>query len=230
MKVCLVTGGSRGIGKAIAENFFMSGYTVVSTYNNTVPQKSDIDYIKCDVKKFEDIEKTVNNVIDKYGKIDILVNNAGVALTKLVQYTSDDEYNELFDTNVRSVFNFTKLCVPHMLSEKWGRIINISSIWGNNGSSCESVYSATKGAINAFTKALAKELGPAGITVNAIAPGVIKTDMLNEYCEEDLDELMENTPLLKLGNPEDVAKVTLSVAQSDFITGQIITVDGGFSL
>lgn len=230
MKVCLVTGGSRGIGKEIAETFYKNGYTIISTYNNTCVSNSEIEYLKCDVKNYDECEKTVEYIIKKYGKIDVLVNNAGVSLVSLVQSTTSAQYDEIFDTNMKGVFNFVKLCTPYMIQKHFGRIINISSVWGNVGASCETVYSASKGAVNAFTKSLAKELGPSGITVNAICPGVIKTDMLNMYSEEDLEELKNSTPLLKLGKPDDIAKTTLFVADADFMTGQIITVDGGFTL
>ena len=230
MKVCLVTGGSKGIGKAIAEKFLGNGYAVVSTYNNTEPSDNGVDYVKCDVRKTSDVEMCVKYVLDKYGKIDILVNNAGISYTSLVQYTDEDKYDEIFDTNMKSVFNFVRFCLPSMLSKTYGRIINIASIWGDKGASCESIYSASKGAVISFTKSLAKEFGPSGVTINAISPGATDTSMLDEYYDEDIEEIIENTPMRRLGQPDDIAKTALFVADSDFMTGQVITVDGGFSL
>ena len=230
MKICLVTGGSKGIGLAIAESFLKNGYAVVSTYNNTTPPENGVDYVKCDVRKTKDIEACVKYVLDKYGKIDVLVNNAGISHTSLVQYTEEKDYDEIFDTNMKSVFTFVKLCVSSMLPATYGRIINISSIWGNVGASCESVYSASKGAIISFTKSIAKEFGPSGVTANVISPGAIDTSMLDEYYDEDIREIIENTPVGRLGQPEDIAKAALFLAEADFMTGQVITVDGGLSL
>ena len=230
MKICFVTGGSKGIGKSIAEAFLEKGYSVVSTYNNTLPENKNIDYIKYNALDSKDIKSAVDYVIGKYGKIDVLVNNLGISKAGLLQDYTDDNFNEVISVNTKSVFDFCKGFAPYMINQKRGSIINISSIWGVYGASNESLYSLSKGAVNSFTKALAKELGPSGIKVNAVCPGVIKTDMLNSYSKEDLEELKNATPLLRLGEPKDVAELVLFLAEAEFITGEIITVDGGFTL
>ncbi len=230
LKVCVVTGGSKGIGKEIAKEFLKNGYAVVSTYNNTLPFEQGIDYVKCNVSRSEDILNFSKYTISNYGKVDVLVNNAGISISGLVQDNSEDDFDSLFDVNMKSVFLFSKAFIPSMISRKFGRIINISSMWGVNGAANESLYSASKGAVISYTKSLAKELGPSGITVNSICPGAIKTDMLNAYTKEDLEDLRQNTPVLRLGTPEDIAKLAYFLSTASFITGQIITADGGFSL
>ncbi len=230
MKICFVTGGSKGIGKSIAETFLEKGYTVVSTYNNTLPENKNIDYIKCNALNSKDIKNAIDYVIKKYGKIDVLVNNLGISKQGLLQDYTDEDFNEMILVNTKSVFDFCKGFAPYMINQKQGSIINISSIWGIHGASNESLYSLTKGAVNSFSKALAKELGPSGIKVNTVCPGVIKTDMLNSYSKEELEELKNATPLLRLGEPKDVAELVYFLSQAEFITGEIITVDGGFTL
>ncbi|MBQ8522816.1 MAG: SDR family oxidoreductase, partial [Clostridia bacterium] len=174
----------------------------------------------------------VNVALKEFGRIDVLVNNAGVALSKLFQLTTTDEVARVFGVNTFGVINCSKAVVPSMVSEKSGKIINISSIWGKVGASMETIYSASKGAVIAFTMALAKELAPSNISVNCVCPGVIETDMLLEYTEEDKKELKNQTPLNRLGTPQDVANAVYFLASDNatFITGQVITVDGGFAL
>ncbi|MBR4624019.1 MAG: SDR family oxidoreductase, partial [Alphaproteobacteria bacterium] len=165
-----------------------------------------------------------------FSGIDIVVNNAGVMLWQLVDKTTLDDFNHVFDVNVKGVFNVCKATVPHMIAQKFGRIINISSMWGQVGSSCEVVYSAAKAAVDGFTKALAKELGPSNITVNSIAPGVIQTNMNKNLSAQTLESLCQETPLGRLGTPLDIANTVLFLAslKAGFITGQIIGVNGGF--
>ncbi|MBO5454856.1 MAG: glucose 1-dehydrogenase [Clostridia bacterium] len=231
MKTALITGGSRGIGKEICSLFAQNGFLVVSTYNKTKPEEiENVTYIKCDIsKEANTLFEKAENIL---GHIDVIINNAGVSHIGVIQDFSENDYNAVFDTNLKSTFILCSKAADHMVKNKSGCIINISSIWGISGASCESLYSASKGAVINLTKSLAKELGPSNIRVNAIAPGVIKTDMLNCYADEELEELRLSTPLERLGSPSDVAKLALFLASNDasFITGQTITVDGGFTL
>ena len=171
----------------------------------------------------------IDKTLEIFGRLDIVINNAGASLEKLVQDTSEEEYIKIMDTNVKGVFNITKACVPVMVHNKSGSIVNISSIWGVSGGAAESVYSASKSAVIGFTKALAKELGPSGIRVNCIAPGFILTDMTNKYTQQEKDAFALNTPLCRLGTVSDVAKAAVFLASEEcsFITGQVLCVDGG---
>lgn len=235
-KVIVITGASRGIGKGISEYFLEKGHIVIGTFNKSLNEANEIkekyplfDPIKTDVTNEEEIKKTVSDIIKKYGHIDCLINNAGISKTGLLQDMALEDYNEIFDVNVKGLFLFTKEVLPYMINKKSGKIINISSMWGITGGACEVLYSASKSAVIGLTKALAKEVGPSNINVNCIAPGVIKTDMLNNLKEDDLEVLREETPLLKIGTPFDIAKVCyfLFSENSNFITGQVISVDGG---
>lgn len=235
-KVIVVTGASRGIGKGISEYFLEKGHIVIGIFNksfekvNSIKEKYPLFVpIKTDVTDEYEIKKTVSKIIEKYGQIDCIINNAGISKTGLLQDMRIEDYNEIFDVNVKGLFLFTKEVLPHMINKKYGKIINISSMWGITGGACEVLYSASKSAVIGFTKALAKEVAPSNINVNCIAPGVIKTDMLNHLSQDDLEALKEETPLLKIGTPEDIAKVCyfLFSDASDFITGQVISVDGG---
>lgn len=235
-KVIVITGASRGIGKGISEYFLEKGHIVIGTFNKSLNEANEIkekyplfDPIKTDVTNEEEIKKTVSEIIKKYGQIDCLINNAGISKTGLLQDMGLEDYNEIFDVNVKGLFLFTKEVLPYMINKKSGKIINISSMWGITGGACEVLYSASKSAVIGLTKALAKEVGPSNINVNCIAPGVIKTDMLNNLKEDDLEVLREETPLLKIGTPFDIAKVCyfLFSENSDFITGQVLSVDGG---
>ena len=243
MKTVLITGASRGIGREIAIKFASEGYNVVLNYNTSESKAKIIAkyiekmgvkclLVKADVSVEAEVVDMVNIALNKFGKIDVLVNNAGVALSKLFQLTTTDEVARVFGVNTFGVINCSKAVVPSMVSEKSGKIINISSIWGKVGASMETIYSASKGAVIAFTMALAKELAPSNISVNCVCPGVIDTDMLLEYSEDDKNELKEQTPLNRLGTPQDVANAVYFLASDNatFITGQVITVDGGFAL
>ncbi len=240
MKTVVVTGASKGIGRAVAKEFANNGYNVVICYNNSVSdaqqllnevsQTTRAIAVKVDVSNEDDVKNMVEITKKTFGNIDVLVNCAGVSDTRLLIDSTKDDYDFVFDTNMRGTYNTCKLVGREMLSNQSGKIINISSIWGVLGGSCESVYSASKGAIIAFTKALAKEFGPNGINVNAVAPGFIQTDMTKNVTEEIRQEIMDNSALGRLGTPEDVAGVVsfLASEKSNFITGQVISVDGGW--
>ena len=235
MKNVLITGASRGIGKACAEEFLNNGYRVFVNYNNSkveadeLLKKGCIIY-KADVSKISEVSEMVKDINKNYGSIDILVNNAGAALSqKVLTDVTDEEYDSVFNVNVKGMFNVTKEVLPSMINKKSGSIINISSIWGITGGSCEVIYSASKAAVIGFTKALAKEVGLSGIRVNAVAPGVIDTDMNKHLSEEDFSCLLDETPLQKIGKSSDISKLVLFLAEknSSFITGEVINISGG---
>lgn len=238
-RIILVTGASKGIGKSICEYFLKKGCIVVGNYNKSEKEayilKEKYEHfipVKADISNEAQVEKMVDDIILKYGKIDCLINNAGISKMGLLQDCTLSDYNDIFDVNVKGMFLVTKKVLPFMINEKKGKIINISSMWGITGASFEVLYSASKSAVIGFTKALAKEVAPSNINVNCVAPGVIKTDMLNHLTKEDLDALKEETPLGKIGKPEDVAKVCyfLFSNSSNFITGQVISADGGMTI
>lgn len=236
MKNVLITGASRGIGKACAEVFLSKNYRVFVNYNKSeyeakqLSEKGSIIY-KADISKKEETDKMINFINENYGGIDILVNNAGAALPqKVLTDVSEEEYDYIFNVNVKGIFNVTKAVLPYMINKKKGNIINISSVWGLTGGSCEVIYSASKAAVIGFTKALAKEAGLSGIRVNAVAPGMIDTDMNSHLTEKDFEYISEETPLNKIGEASEVAKAVLFLAEdsSSFITGEIINVSGGW--
>lgn len=240
MKTVVVTGASKGIGRAVAKEFANNGYNVVICYNHSISAAQELlaeisgitraIAIRVDVSKEDEVKNMIDITKNTFGTIDVLVNCAGVSDTRLLIDSTKEDYDFVFDTNMRGTYNTCKLVGREMLSNQSGKIINISSIWGVLGGSCESVYSASKGAIIAFTKALAKEFGPNGINVNAVAPGFIQTDMTKNVTEEIKQEIMANSALGRLGTPEDVAGVVsfLASEKSEFITGQVIGVDGGW--
>ncbi len=230
-KIALVTGAGRGIGQEIAKKLEEDGFFVVANSKNTeiLDTETRIGY-RADVSNAADVSKMVTDIIAKYGKIDVLVNNAGIAQQKLFTDISETDWDNMIDTNLKSMFLVTKAVLPYMIHEKCGAILNISSIWGMVGASCEVHYSAAKAGVIGFTKALAKEVALSNIRVNCVAPGIIKTDMLNEFSKEDLEALAEETPLGTLGTPRDIAEaVSFLVSQkAKFITGQILSSNGGF--
>lgn len=241
MKTAIITGASRGIGKCTAELFARNGYNVIINYNSSEKEAKELENkllseglnvsaYKADVSKSYEVDEMINYCIEKYGKIDVLVNNAGISQDKLFTDITDEEWEKMMSVNVTGVFNCTRAALKHMIWEKSGKIINISSMWGVVGGSCEVHYSTSKAAVIGMTKALAKEVGPSNITVNAIAPGVILTDMSLYYGDEVLEELRQETPLMKNGQPEDIANMALYLAsdKADFITGQVFNVNGGF--
>lgn len=240
-KTAIVTGGSRGIGRQISMDLAREGYNVVINYNRSAEKaeeikeelkKEGIDCViyKADVSKGNEVKEMFEFCIDKFQKIDLLVNNAGISSEGLITDLEEEEWDNIVNTNLKSVFLCSKEALKTMISNHEGKIINMSSMWGVTGGSCEVAYSATKAGVIGFTKALAKEVGLSGINVNAIAPGVIMTDMMSDFTEEDINALKEETPLMKLGSPKDISQMVIFLAsdKSDFITGQIIGVNGGF--
>ena len=238
MKNVLITGGSRGIGRACVEKFTSEGYTVSFIYNNSdsvaseLATKTGAHAIKADISNPEQAKEAVAQTLATMGSIDILVNNAGVSLIKLFTDTTDEDYYNIMNTNLGGTFFVTREATRNMVSNHFGRIVNIGSMWGKVGASCEVAYSASKSAIEGFTKALAKELGPSGITVNCIEPGVINTEMNAELDEETLHGLCDETPVGKIGDAKELADFIYLIAteKSGFLTGQIIGFDGGFAI
>ena len=236
MRNVLITGGSRGIGRACVEKFAREGYTVSFIYNNSDSAALELCSltgayaIKADVSDPKQVRAAVENAISQMGGVDILVNNAGISLIKLFADTTDEDYYNIMNTNLGGTFFVTREVAKNMICNHFGRIVNIGSMWGKTGASCEVAYSASKAAIEGFTKALAKELGPSGITVNCVEPGVIDTDMNSMLDENAMKELAEATPLCRIGKAEEVAAVIgfLASDEASFITGACIPVDGGF--
>ena len=236
-KVAIVTGASRGIGRAIAKSLAEKGYIVIANYNKSEKEavelkneSNNIDIFKADVSKRIEVKQLVEYTLTKYKKIDVLVNNAGIDNEKLFQDITDDDWNNVINTNLYSVFCVTQEVVSNMIHNKSGCIINISSIYGIQGGSCAVAYSASKAGIDGITKSLAKELGPSNIRINSIAPGFIDTDMNNCYSENDIEEIKSNTPLQKIGKPEDIAKCISWLVDDEFTTGQIIQINGGWNI
>lgn len=235
-KTALITGASRGIGAAIAKKLSQEGYFTVINYNSSQSEAEKIAEmtggfaVKADVSDSNQVRHMIEIVNESTGGVDILVNNAGISVSGLFTDITPLQEQQLWGVNVGGVINCTKGVLPYMINKKQGRIINISSMWGQVGASCEVHYSASKAAVIGFTKALAKEVGPSGICVNCIAPGVIMTDMNACYTAETLDALREETPLERLGTPEDVAETVAFLAsdKSSFITGQVLGINGGF--
>ena len=239
-KVAVVTGSSRGIGYGILRRLGKDGFQVVMVatgemYKNQAALEElksegiECVYIQANIGNKEDREKIVSETVKAYGRIDVLVNNAGVSYIGLLQDMSSEDWDKILHMNLTSVFNCCKLAIPYMVHQKQGKIINISSVWGVAGASCEAAYSATKGGINALTRALAKELGPSNIQVNAIACGAIDTEM-NQWMEEDeLIALVDEIPAGRLGKAEEVADLAYHLGYKEsYLTGQIIGLDGGW--
>lgn len=230
MKHVLITGGSRGIGAASVRAFAQAGYRVTFFYEKShaqakaVAEATGAEAICCDVTDTEAIKKAIAAI----APVDVLINNAGVAHYGLISQITEAEWERLFSVNVGGIYRCVNAVLPAMLQKQSGCILNVASMWGQVGASCEAAYSASKGAVIALTKALAQELGPSGIRVNCVSPGVILTDMTAVVGEEALSALAEQTPLGRNGAPEDVASALLYLAQADYITGQILPVNGGF--
>ncbi len=238
-KTVLITGSSRGIGKAIAYAFAKKGCNLVLNASvssdellKTQEELKSMGYYSysylADVSDYAQCSDMFNTISTIYGSVDILINNAGISYLGLFTDMKPENWNRIIDVNLKSVLNCCHLAVPKMVSHKSGIIINISSIWGDRGASCEAVYSATKGAVNSFTKAMAKELGPSGIRVNAISCGVIDTKMNQCFTPEEREVLTEEISLMRFGTPEEIANLAVFLAgnESSFINGQVITSDG----
>lgn len=238
-KVVVVTGGSRGIGAQIVKTLANENYKVILNYNNSkeqaekiqqelLEQGKEIEIIKADVSKREENEKLIQFAINKFNKIDVLINNAGISQEGLFTDVTEEEWQKIINTNLNSVFYCNQQALKYMIPEQQGCIINISSIWGETGASCEVAYSTTKAAINGMTKALAKEVGPSNIRVNAIAPGIIDTDMNRNLTNEELEQIKEQIPLNKIGKALDIAKCVKWLIEDEYTTGQIISINGGW--
>lgn len=245
MKTALITGASGGIGGAIVKKFIQNGYFVFGQYNTNekgidvlakeIANFGKADYfcpVKFDITKTEQIDSAVSSILKSFRHVDVLVNNAGAGLYKMVTETTTLEWDSLFNVNVKGVYYLTNKILPRMIEKKAGKIINVSSIWGNSGASMEVGYSASKSALIGYTKALAKELAPSNINVNCVCPGVIDTAMNSRFTKCEIEQLIEETPLARLGQPSDVAGLIyfLATEEANFITGQNITIDGGFTL
>ncbi len=231
----LITGASRGIGRAMAELFARRGYCVYANYHKSEGAARDlamllageghpITLVRGDISRAEDVAA----MVEQAGSVDILINNAGIAQCRQFVDMTEADWDEMMAVNLKSVFLCVKAVIPHMLRRKRGKIINVSSVWGVAGGSCESHYSAAKAGVIGFTRALAKEFGPSGIRVNCIAPGVIDTDMIGDLTEADRRLICEQTPLGAIGLPADVAKAALFLAEDEFITGEVLNVNGWF--
>ncbi|WP_024831419.1 elongation factor P 5-aminopentanone reductase [Ruminiclostridium josui] len=240
-KTVLVTGASRGIGHAIAKKFAQNGFNVAINFNvnrtaaenlerELAREQCNVMTVKADVSSQEQVLEMVQSINSHFGNIDILINNAGIAGQRLFTDITTEEWDRMFDINVKGMFYCCKAVLPHMIRSKWGKIVNISSIWGLTGASCEVHYSASKAAVIGLTRALAKEVGPSNIQVNCVAPGVIDTDMNSELDAQTLDELKEQTPLGIIGTGTDIAETVffLTSDSAKFITGQVISPNGGF--
>ncbi len=241
-KYALITGASRGIGKCIANTLAEDGYNLILICHTKIGQlqafagQLAIQYPHIQIHTYagnignpDFCEELFNCLGSKNIKIDVLINNAGISHIGLLQDMSYDEWNSIISTNLSSIFYMCRLAIPHMLSRQNGKIINISSVWGNVGASCEVAYSATKGGVNAFTKALAKELAPSNIQVNAIAFGAIDTEMNNHLTDEDKIALYDEIPYGRMGTAKEAAQMVQSILSSpDYLTGQIITMDGAW--
>ena len=236
MKTVLITGGSRGIGRAMVELFAKKGYAVAFTYRSSHDLATELSAqtgalaICADSTSYDDVKKAVDITREKLGNIEILINNSAVSDFSLFTDMTLDAWRAVFSENVDGAFMYTREVLPDMINAKSGRIINISSMWGIVGASCEVAYSASKAALIGMTKALAKELGPSGITVNCIAPGIINTEMNARLSCEELAALCEDTPVMRLGSPDEVAEAALFLASdaASFITGDVMNVSGGY--
>lgn len=234
MSTVLITGGTGAIGSAIAAEFAKTD-DVVITYNTRADEAKRLcgllrcEAVRCDVSDSACVNAAVSGILRSYGHIDVLINNAGVSQIKLLTDTSDEDWQKIIGVNLTGCFNMTRAVIPQMINRRKGAVINISSVWGVSGASCEAAYSASKAGMIGLTKALSKELGASGITVNAIAPGVIESPMNSAHLSpEELAALAEDTPLMRLGTPSEVAHAARFLSENGFVTGQVIGVDGGF--
>ena len=239
MQNVLITGASGGIGSACAKIFAENGFRVFVHYNKNSEKAfslcellkqigADAVPVCADLKDHTQTEKMFDEISSKYGGVDILINNAGIAQQKLFTDITEDDWDNMFDVNVKSMFLCTKLALPKMINKKCGSIVNISSMWGMTGASCEVHYSAAKAAVIGFSKALAKEVGPSGIRVNCIAPGAVYTEMNSALTDEDIDALCDETPLGRIATTDEIAKSVYYMAVVDsFSTGQVLSPNGG---
>lgn len=236
-KTAIITGASRGIGREIAKRLDSDGFCTALIYQSREAEAlslresmtNESRIYRCDVSSSDEVNKTVSRILDDFGDVYLLVNNAGIAQQKLFSEITDADWEKMICVNLSGAFYMSRAVVPQMVNKKQGRIINITSMWGQTGASCEVHYSAAKAGIIGMTKALAKELAPSGITVNAVAPGIILTDMMSGFSEEEKEEMRKDVPLERLGSAEDIAKAVSFLAgdSSSYITGQVLGVNGG---
>lgn len=235
MAVALVTGGSRGIGEAICRRLADEGYTVAVNYKNSAEKAEALAAkiggraYRADVSQYDEVCAMFDSVERELGSVEVLVNNAAISVVGVFQDCTDEEWEKIFGVNVKGVFNCCKRALSNMLNKQHGSIVNISSIWGVTGGSCECHYSAAKAAVIGYTKSMAKELGPSGIRVNCVAPGAVKTDMNAHLSKEDWDGIIEETPVGRIGAPEDIAEAVAFLAgeKASYITGAVLNVNGG---
>lgn len=239
-KTVIVTGGAGGIGSAVSSLFSKNGYNVIIGYNSSENAAkalkdslaSNTDIFKADVSDIKQVEKMFEFAYLKFGSVDVLVNNAGVSYIGLITDITNELSDKIFDTNLKGTYNCSKVATKYMVSAKNGKIINIASMWGEIGASCEVAYSASKAGVIGLTKALAKELSLSGITVNAVSPGLIDTKMNSNVNESDLDDFVKDIPISRMGSAEEIAKAVYFLASdsADYITGQILSVNGGYTM
>ena len=240
MKTALVTGGTKGIGKAVALAFLQQGYEVVINYNSNeetalaTQEEFNIQgycpiLLRADVSDELQVKAMFREFFGIFDSLDVLVNNAGVSLIRVIQDTTPADWDNIFGVNVKGVYHCCRAVADKMIGCGGGSIINIASIWGEVGASCEAAYSASKGAVIAFTKALAKELAPSKVRVNCISPGVIDTGMNSHLTDTEMEQLIDSIPAGRIGYPEDVAKACLYLAEADYVTGEVLSVGGGFA-
>lgn len=240
-KVILITGASRGIGRAIAKELANEKDIIIANYNKSEKEaeslkqelkseNKNIDIYKADVSKREEVKKMVEEIINKYGKIDVLINNAGISFVKMFTEVADEEWNYVINNNLYSVFCVTQEVSKNMVARQNGVIINISSIFGLIGASCESIYAVSKAGIDALTKSLAKEFSYSNIRVNSIAPGLIDTEMNKDLSEEDIKNIEEEIPMKRIGKPEEIAKIVKMLIEAEYINGQVIEINGGWHI
>ena len=234
-KVVLVTGGSRGIGKAVCEKFAAEGYAVAVNYEKSeekaaaLAEKIGGKAYKADVSDYGAVCRMFDDIEKELGEISVLINNAGISTFGLFQDCSDEEWERIFGVNVKGVFNCSKRALGNMIKNQSGSIVNVSSIWGVTGGSCECHYSATKAAIIGYTKAMAKEFGPSGIRVNCVAPGAVETEMNARFSKEDMEAIAEEAALGYIGKPEEIAEAIFFAAseKASYMTGAVLNVNGG---
>ena len=233
MKTILITGGSRGIGEAIVR-LAVGKYKVAFTYNTNeararaLAQEVGASAYPCDVSSSESVENMIDSVVRDFGRIDLLVNNAGIAEDKLFQDITDNDWRRMMGVNLDGTFFVTRAVVPMMISNEFGRIVNIASMWGTDGASMETHYSASKAGVIGLTKALSKELATSHITVNAVAPGAVDTDMMKVYSEEELKDFISEIPFGRLCTTKEVAEAVMFLLSQDYITGEVLSIRGGY--